>query len=390
MRRLIFVLVLILASCATLPSEPVRVPAEIMNSRIHIPVSVNGGPPVKFILDTGAGGSPLAKEYADTIGVKGERTGNAVGAGGSVPVSMASDIRFRIGEMDHRSKRSALIPFGQVSLRVGHPIDGIIGHDVLARWITEIDYAGGQVSFHAPATWRPPADAIAVPVEFHHGLPIIRTRITVADGRTLDARLLVDTGAGAAVVLKKHYVDQNNIDTSKFFETAAGMGVGGATRGRIGRIARLEFGGITVENPVTNFSLSTAGALGETSSDGLLGGEILRRFRFITDYPHNRLYFVPTAALRTPYEWDMSGLLLQARDASYAAIEVVSVVPDSPAARAGLRAGDEVRAIDGQAVKPSELSAIREGFKQAGKTYTLTIRRDGAEQNVTIVTRRLS
>lgn len=386
-------LLLLILSCTTagpvtVPAEGVLVPVAIVNTRVHIPVSVNGLPPGTFILDTGAGGSPLAKEYADVIGVKGERRGQAVGAAGSVPISIANDVAFRFGTIDLAVEHAALIPFGAVALRAGRPINGVLGRDVFTRYVTEIDYAGEQVSFHSPRTWRPPAVAISIPIEIHRGLPHVRARLTLEDGRTLEAKLLVDTGAGAAVILKKHYTDKHNIRTEGLIETSAGLGVGGATHERVGRLARLEFGGITIDKPVTTFSLSTAGAFGDPASDGLIGGEILNRFRFIVDYPHDRLHFVPTDKLREPFEYDMSGILLTTRDASFNAIDIFAVLPGSPAAEAGLTVGDELLAVDARKAVASELPVIRRGFRQEGN-FTLTVRRNGVEQTVILKTRRM-
>lgn len=387
-------LLLLLASCATTTATStspavVRVPVEIVNNRVHMAVSVNGGPPANFILDTGAGMSPLAKEYADKVGIRGERSGHATGAGGAVPVQVTNNVRFGFGGLELEADHVALIPFEALALRIGHGIDGVLGRNVFARWITEFDYAASQVSFHPPAAWQPPPGAVAVPFETHRGLPHVRARITLDDGRTLEAKLMVDTGAGNPLILKKHFADKHRIDTSALVETSAGLGVGGATRERIGRTARLEFGGITIEKPVTMFSVSTSGALGDAESDGILGGEILRRFRFIADYPHDRLLFVPTSAVQEAFEYDMSGLQLTARDTSFEIIDVFGVRPDSPAAEAGIRAGDELRAVDGRAIAASQLSDVREWFREAGKSYTLTVRRDGVERNVTVVTRRM-
>ncbi|MGN6611642.1 MAG: S1C family serine protease [Angustibacter sp.] len=69
--------------------------------------------------------------------------------------------------------------------------------------------------------------------------------------------------------------------------------------------------------------------------------------------------------------------------AQRAAVTVVQVQPGSPAATAGLKAGDAIIAVDGESVNSSEslVAQIRE--RAAGDTVKLTLVRDGKQVDVT-------
>ena len=398
MRRLAPFVLLLAAACAsstipstvTAPAGAIRIPVEVVSHRVHLPVSVAGNPPVTFILDTGAGTSPLDEQYARKIGIEGRPGGRAMGASGVIDIRLATGVTYAFAGVEIEPERVVLLPLAPVSLRIGRPVAGVLGHDVFRRFVTEFDYARSTVTLHPPESYRPPADAVSVEYEpSHGGLPRIAARLILEDGRTIDARLLVDTGAGAPVILEQHFVEKHGIDTAKTIEAPGGMGVGGDSRTRVGRIAGIEFGGIALGRPVTHFSQATAGALSSPDSDGLIGGEVLSRFTLTIDASKRQLLFVPNAAIAAAFESDMSGLHLTAADETYQTIEVFEVLPATPGADAGLRRGDAIRAIDGRAVSAHDLAAIRELLRTPGRRLALTIVRDGAESTVTLTTRRL-
>lgn len=66
------------------------------------------------------------------------------------------------------------------------------------------------------------------------------------------------------------------------------------------------------------------------------------------------------------------------------AVTVARVVPDSPAAQAGLQTGDEIVSFQGEAVATSEqLTAAAKGY--AGQSVNVAYRRDGREQQVAVM-----
>jgi hypothetical protein len=255
----------------------------------------------------------------------------------------------------------------------------------------EIDYEQSVVTFHERSKFTPPAGAtrLALEISSPERIPVVRGEVTLPDGRTLAARLLVDTGAGTGLMLTRAFAEKQKIEVAGGMEMSAGLGVGGPTSQRLGRIARLRLGGLHIENPITALSRETGGALAGAHIDGLIGGEVLRRFTAFFDYGGKQLLLVPNRSFGEALEYDMSGLMLTTRDATFRTIVVRDVLPDSPASKADIRPGDELRAIDGAAVQPSQLAAIRAQFRTSGRRFVLTVVRDGSEQTVPLVTRRL-
>ncbi|PYO75645.1 MAG: PDZ domain-containing protein [Gemmatimonadetes bacterium] len=85
----------------------------------------------------------------------------------------------------------------------------------------------------------------------------------------------------------------------------------------------------------------------------------------------------------------MSGLRLVARGPALKELVVDYVIPHSPAADAGIVAGDELLLIDRQAVGDLDLSDIRRTLRVAGAVRQLVLRREGDTLRVAIKLRRL-
>jgi hypothetical protein len=386
MRRAIFLLLLVLNADAR---EVARVPARITNNRILLSVAVNEHPPSTFILDTGAARSVVEKEYADDRGIRATGMTRAMGAAGSVSVGVAPDLVFALGDIRLPAKEVPLIPLEAVNLRSGTPVQGILGQEAFGAYVVDLDYERGSVAFHDRRSFEPPRGSVSLPLHFrHHNMPQVDVRLTLPDGRTVPARLLLDTGAGPGLILTRAFVKRHQVEVPDGLETAIGLGVGGGTSERTGRLRKLEFGGFTFEQPIVSLSHSAQGVLGESDVDGILGGEILRRFQVQFDYGRRQVHLTKNAAFGDPLEIDMLGAVLAAGDDTFRAIVVQSLRANTPAAAAGLREGDELRAVNGRAVTPKELDAVRKLFRQADRRYELTIVREGKELVVPVTTRR--
>ncbi len=388
MRRTIL---LLLAAFSLQAREVARVPAEIRGNRVVVDVEVNDLPPSKFILDTGAATTVVEQDYAAQRGIRSTGQTRAQGAGGSVSAGVAENLVFEIGDgVRVPAARVPLIPMRPLILRAGSPLNGVLGGQVFNTYVVEIDYERSAVAFHERKSFAPAQTAVSVPLQFVHGsIPQVDVRLTLPDGRTVPARLHLDTGAGPGLILTRSFVKRHNIELPDGIDTEMGLGVGGATTERTGRIARLDFAGFTFDKPVTMLSNTMKGLLGDSEVDGLLGGEILRRFTVQIDYGRKQMYLTKNANFSEPLDIDMLGAMLGASDTSFQSIVVQSLQPKTPATEAGLREGDELRAIDGKPVTPRELEAIRRMFRKPDQRYELTILRAGKALVIPVTTRRV-
>ena len=75
----------------------------------------------------------------------------------------------------------------------------------------------------------------------------------------------------------------------------------------VGRLPRLQLGRFTLTEPGGPLRSRSKGAFASSEFSGVIGGELLRRFKVIFDYAHKRMILEPNASLAEPFEYDMSG-----------------------------------------------------------------------------------
>ncbi len=129
------------------------VPIELGENHVYLDVMLNGKGPYHFIFDTG-GSNVVDPAVAKEIGALG--TGSAQGSGvGSQTegLSFANVSKLQVGDAVLNDQVFAVAPtrmgFG---VSAGRPVDGLIGWEVLARFVTTFDYAGLKVTLAMPGS----------------------------------------------------------------------------------------------------------------------------------------------------------------------------------------------------------------------------------------------
>jgi C-terminal processing protease CtpA/Prc len=140
---------------------------------------------------------------------------------------------------------------------------------------------------------------------------------------------------------------------------------------------------------VVHFAQDRKGAFASSEFSGVIGGELLRRFKVIFDYAHNRMILEANESLTEPFEYDMSGIRLRAEGEDFKTLKVRRLVENSPATEAGVREGDVISAINGRPATELSLCEISKMFRQEGKEYLLEIIRGAEKIQLTLKSRKL-
>lgn len=403
MRRVLFAVLITAAPLGFAPGADVlarrptaasstSIPFEFAMRHVIVQVRVNGSRPLSFILDTGADAAIVQTDVAKEIGLKLEGTVNTGGAGPGTQVgSRVTNATWSLVGLEGFSQPVAFaLPLPELSHGMGRNIDGIIGGTFIRQFVMELDYVKRAITLHDRAAFQYSGRGEALPLEFTNGHPVVRATVTPLGGQPLERRFALDIGSSGALILHSPFVAEQNLPRpgSKTIRTIGAAGAGGRTVGRIGRVAALQLGSFTLENPITMFSEDKAGAFANPALAGNIGAQIASRFRLFFDYGRQRLILEPLDTLHDPFDRAFSGIAMRASGQDYGTITVREVLEQSPATDAGIEEGDVLLSIDGTPARTLTLPVIYDMFEKP-VSYAVEIQRGQKIIKVTLTPRRL-
>jgi len=361
------------------PTPLAVVPFERHGGLVFLPVRVNGGRPLSFALETGAAPSVIDRDVAAALGIA-SAGGNVVsGAGeGSAAYTVVPDAALELAGVVARDASLIAAPLRDLGRYAGHPVDGLLGLDFLRRFALVVDFEGRRVVVHDAATFAPGADELGarVPVSLSSGHAMLDASIVLDDGRFVDGRFALDTGASPSAVVAAPFVRQHGlVEAVGRTSIAPGRGIASESGMTLGRPAGLRVGPFTVAEPVCGLSADTVGAFASDRWAGVVGNGIWERFTLTLDLSREQVYLRPNAGFARRELADASGLTILAEGDELRLYRVSRVAPGSPAAEAGVREGDELVAVGGRPAPETSLTVLRERLQAAGRTAELALRR---------------
>ena len=357
------------------PHPIATVPFVLFHNRVYLPVHVNGNT-FEMILDTGAAISGLSRQTARALQLKKSGTATVTGNGESRPkIELAKNVTFRLGDAELPEKLVGIEQWDDLELREGKSIAGFLGVNLFRRYVVELDYPNRILSVFEPNNFVYAGPGERVALTQKHGAALFEAVIQLPGHDPIPCELAIDSGTYSALRLYRPFVEKHHLLQEKLpWIDSYGFGLGGEFSERLGRISSLKSGALEIKDPVTAFSTSHGGATSGHTYDGTIGGEILRHFRVILDYPHQRVILEPVSNFAEPWESDTSGAIFRATDSSLKRISVAHVLENTPAAVGGLKEGDLIFSANGQEAQSLGVDGFRRLFYSPG-VYHLEVQR---------------
>jgi hypothetical protein len=247
-------------------------------------VSVNGGAPLHFALDTG-GQNVISPDAARRLGMQIVGNGTVGGAGaGLVRIQYAWARSVAVGSAEMRDQ-----PFIVLDLGKNIPFDGIIGYELLARFAVRLDFEHGR--FEIAADGRAfDEPGIDVPMTFDERQPQVDGSL---DG--IPGAMTIDTGSESTLDVNAPFVQAHDLRT-KYHAVDSGFpiaGVGGQVHAYVARADELRLGAVRFNDVPMLLTDATAGAEANPTVAANVGDRVLSRYNLVLDYRRNVLRFEP-------------------------------------------------------------------------------------------------
>lgn len=377
--KLWLVVLILLTACAS-AQETIEV--SVANNVALVPVRVNERR-LLFMLDTGSERSAIDAALVTPLALKIIGDVQILRNYRTQETSAAEAESLVIGKHIFERPLLTVVNTEAPSRALGTRVDGILGNDILGEISFKLNYSEQKLvlaplpqlgNLTAPVQLRRSGNQFFVPVQT----------------MSLPTELVLDTGTNSTNLswgtwqqLSQRWTPGSIIDGV----VRAGVPTPPAF---LVCLPSVSIGGLAIADQVVRIQRPVeSGAFSTEQFAGILGSEVLREFEITFDLKHDRIFLKKDFHYRLdPFRYTTIGIqFAQNNQGEYS---VMSVWKNSPADEAGIKIGDQIKTINGEAAAPmsaEQLSGRLHGAE--GTRVNLTVERDGKPSALTLRTRQL-
>ncbi|HEY1751784.1 MAG TPA: aspartyl protease family protein [Caulobacteraceae bacterium] len=365
--------------------RPAVIAFQLVAGEIIVPVSVDGGPPLPFFLDSGAL-NLITPEAARRLHVDVAGALNTNGAGDAQATASVAHVRsYRVGQAELTDQRFVVIPLPRDVIALGgaQPLAGLIGYEFLRRFAVRIDFHRKLLTVWPPGEAAPPGSGAVVPLRLGGRDLFIEASLAGAKGL-----FGVDTGDDGSVTLFKSFFRSHAIPVELPPIRSLQEGVGGQSATLTTRAPDLTIGPYAIPRPLIDLRFAAGGAFASDQLAGNLGTQVFRNLVTTFDLPHRRLYVKPAPEFGYAQPYNRTGAHIQLGEDGR--VTVAQIDEGSPAAIAGLVVGDQLVKVNGEAVSGAPITRFGDwATAPAGSRMAFDVLRGAKPVRVEFVAKEL-
>ncbi|HAS45111.1 MAG TPA: hypothetical protein DCS93_31805 [Microscillaceae bacterium] len=357
------------------------IPIKMVGEHIFIKLQVGNSQQLNFIFDTGAGGTVINLRTAQSLKLR---------PSGFTPVKSAHSQDFtpyfannqlKLAHLSVSDVRLLGSSLEHLEARSGTPIDGIVGFAILKKYIVKINHDNSTLELYDKEGYNFPRNGRAYDVSWWFPVPSIKATLTLDNGEKITGSFLIDTGASTSLILNSPFVNRNRL--LKKFNKKLKHSSQGLTSKKItdfkARLKQIKVGDFSFANVPVNLSRAKRGLLASDKIDGILGNGLLKRFNLILDYSNQKLILQPNKNYYKVFKVNSSGIRIKLTLKKK--FKIMEIYKGSPAYKLGLKAEDELLAVNGIPTKDLTMNTIIRMFREHGRIVYVTIKRKGKIRN---------
>jgi predicted aspartyl protease len=380
------ILFLLYITAKTAETKPlVRIPFTSTGAHTYIKARINNSEKEYcFVFDTGAGSTVLDKQILKEVDVeiapekeKMETSVNVV----ETDISLNNNISvngFNLSGVKLYIEDLSRLNTGPN----GEKIAGAIGFELLKNYVSFINYQDNYIELYAPGTTIY-SNAEVLPIFLYEDqLPAFRATITTESGQALPVNLIFDSGAGFTASLSSNFIKKHSLEQNlktKVQVPVIGGAASSASFNYLSSLSQLNIGSFQFAQVPVNFSTSTSGAMSQETIDGVIGMDLVKRFNVVFDHTNKTMKLIANENIDVPFNFNLTGLSFRTKDNQ---IVISNVMNDSPAAKAGINAGDIVVSVDEKEF--GGVDAVKNYLASSYSKKNFQLKRNGETMVVTV------
>ena len=344
------------------------------HSVIVIPITISGHR-VDAILDSGATRTIVSTSLSNSLGILHRGYTKGIGFGGVLKGSeVVTNVAIGIGRMRFLSTPVvASMPINDFGPLHEGRVRLILGVSIFKHTAVEIDYKSQKIRFFNSKSIAPPPGMIKLPIKLIDGAIVFPLAIEDQPTRYF----VLDTGDNENISVRyKYWKNKINILSKSINSSVSIVNNGKISikyylqRGDIGLSSGKNGDAFKFHNWPIRFYIKNESTLVHDSVSGYIGNHFLDSFLLVVDYPQRRAFLEPNSTSFQIFVHDVIGIV---PDEINGHVRALVVYPGSPAATAGLRAGQIITAINGAPISSAHQLWDLETHATLGTKFKITL-----------------